>query len=383
MESLTIVQMLEKTAFATGSVVQMFEAAAGLAARGHTVIAVTRPDRELGMRFADAGVEHVPLPLRHEFDVLSARRFARLARERRVDAVHAHKGIAHAVAWGATFLGAHYALVVNRGVSFPIDFVSGFKYRSRRVSRIVAVCESIRQVVIASGRVPAHRVGVIYAGVDLERFDLARAHPEAVREELGIPAAARVIGHVGMRDWKGWKELMRAFPAIRADHPDAHLLLVACKTESQRQGVLELAREMGLAGALTATLERRDMPDVLALCEVVVDPSWAGTGITGTIREAMALARPVVATSVAGNPELVEDGVSGILVPPRDVPTLAAAISRLLRDRELARRLADAGQLRVRENFSTAARIARLEALYLRVAHEARQPPARKRRRKA
>jgi len=380
MERLTIVQMLEKTALATGSVVQMFEAAAGLAARGHAVIAVTRPDRELSRRFADAGVEHVPLPLRHEFDVLSARRFARLARERHVDAVHAHKGIAHAVAWGATFLGAHYALVVNRGVSFPIDFLSGFKYRSRRVSRIVAVCESIRQVVITSGRVAAHRVGVIYAGVDLERFDPARARPEAVREELGIPAAARVIGHVGMRDWKGWKELMRAFPAIRADHPDAHLLLVACKTESQRQGVLELAREMGLAGALTATLERRDMPDVLSLCEVVVDPSWAGTGITGTIREAMALGRPVVATSVAGNPELVEDGISGILVPPRDVPMLAAAISRLLRDRELAHRLADAGQSRVRENFSTAARIARLEALYLRVAHEARQPASRRER---
>ncbi len=373
MEPLTIVQMLEKTAFATGSVVQMFEAAAGLAARGHTVLAVTRPDGELAQRFAGAGVEHVALPLRHEFAIVSTRRFAHLARERRVNVVHAHKGIAHAVAWGATFFGAHYGLVVNRGVSFPIDFVSGFKYRSRRVSRIVAVCESIRQVVIASGRVPAHKVGVIYAGVDLERFDPTRTHPETVRQELGIPAEARLIGHVGMRDWKGWKELMRAFPAVRADHPLAHLLLVACKTDSQRQGVLELAREMGLAGAVTATMERHDIPDVLSACDVVVDPSWAGTGITGTIREAMALGKPVVATAVAGNPELVEDGASGILVPARDVPTLAAAISRLLRDSTLAHRLAEAGQRRVRENFSTAARVARLEALYLRVAHEARQ----------
>ncbi len=378
MESLAIVQMLEKTAFATGSVVQMFEAAAGLAARGHKVLAVTRRDDELGRRFAEAGVEHVVLPLRHEFDLLSARRFARLAREAKVDVVHVHKGIAHAVAWGATFLGAHYGLVVNRGVSFPIDFVSRFKYRSRRVSRIVAVCESIRDVVITSGRVPAHKVGVIYAGVDIERFDPARTHPETVREELAIPPESRVVGHVGMRDGKGWTELMRAFPAVRADHPLAHLLLVACKTDGQRQGVLGLAREMGLDGAVTATMERRDIPDVLSACEVVVDPSWAGTGITGTIREAMALGKPVVATAVAGNPELVQDGASGILVPPRDVPTLAAAISRLLRERELAGRLAEAGQRRVRESFSTAARIARLEALYLRVAHEVRQPAPRR-----
>jgi glycosyltransferase involved in cell wall biosynthesis len=111
---------------------------------------------------------------------------------------------------------------------------------------------------------------------------------------------------------------------------------------------------------------------VLAAFDIVVDPSWAGTGITGTIREAMALGKPVVATSVAGNPELVEDGVSGILVSPRDVPMLAAAISRLLRDAELAHHLGAAGQERVHQNFSTAARIARLEALYLRVAHETR-----------
>ncbi|HVN32754.1 MAG TPA: glycosyltransferase family 4 protein [Thermoanaerobaculaceae bacterium] len=378
MEPLTIVQMLEKTAFATGSVVQMFEAARGLAARGHSVLAVTRPSTEMARRCAEAGVEHVDLRLRHEFDVFSARRFARLARSHKVDVVHVHKGIAHAVAWYATFLGAHYGLVVNRGVSFPIDFVSGFKYRARRVSRIVCVAESIRRVVIATGRVPAHKVGVIYAGTDVERFDPSRTHAEAVRAELGIPAEARVVGHVGMRDWKGWKELLKAFPAVRADHPQAHLLLVACRTEAQRQGVLELAGELGLAGAVTATLERSDMPDVLAACEVVVDPSWAGTGITGTIREAMALGKPVVATAVAGNPELVEDGVSGILVPPRDVPMLTAAVSRYLRDPEFAGRLAAAGQERVRQNFSTDARIARLEALYLRVVHETRQKPPRR-----
>ena len=373
MEALTIVQMLEKTGFATGSVVQMFEAARGLAERGHTVLAVTRPSAEMADRCAAAGVEHAPLALRHEFDLPSMLRFARLARERHVDVVHVHKGIAHAVALGATFLRARYGLVVNRGVSFPIDRWSSFKYRSRRVSRIVTVAESIRQVVVGGG-IPPHKVSVVYAGVDVDRFDPARTDPGRVRAELGIPAEARLVGHVGMRDWKGWKELLRAFPAVRADHPTAHLLLVACTSQAQKDGVGELARDLGLAGAVTATMARPDMPEVLAACDVVVDPSWAGTGITGTIREAMALARPVVATSVAGNPELVEDGTCGILVPPRDVPMLAAAISRLLRDGELAARFAAAGQARVRENFSTATRISRLEAIYLRAAHEARLP---------
>ena len=372
METLTIVEMLEKTGFVTGSVVQMFEAAAGLAARGHAVTVVTPASEEMAARCAAAGVEHVPLPLRHEFDVPSIVRFARLARERAVDLVHVHKGIAHAVAWGATFLGGRYGLIVNRGVSFPLDTWNRIKYRSRRVGRIVTVAESIRQVVITSGHIRPDKVSVVYAGVDLARFDPDRTQPGAVRAELGIAPEARVVGHVGMRDWKGWKELLRAFPAIRADHPEAHLLLVACTSESQRGGVLELAREMGLAGAVSATMARTDIPDVLAACDVVVDPSWAGTGITGTIREAMALGKPVVVTAVAGNPELVEDGVCGLVVPARDVPTLAAAVTRVLRDREFAAGLAAAGRERVRSHFSTEARVARLEALYLRVVHERR-----------
>jgi type III pantothenate kinase len=112
------------------------------------------------------------------------------------------------------------------------------------------------------------------------------------------------------------------------------------------------------------------MPDVLAACDVVVDASWAGTGTTGTIREAMALGRPVVATAIAGNGELVQDGVTGILIPPRDVKTLAAAISRLLRDGAFAADLARAGRDKVRAQYSTAARVMRLETLYREVIRE-------------
>jgi len=367
-----MVQLVESVGFASFWLPKMFLAAAGMAARGHRVLVITRKSAAMAQRCRAAGVEHVALPLVNEFDLLSMRRFARLARRRGVDVVHVHKGVAHAVALGATWFGARYAIVVNRGVSFPLAAVSAIKYRSRKVSRIVTVADSIRQVVIRSGRIPAAKVETVYAGVDLGRFDARRVDPVAVRQELGIPPQARIIGHVGMRDWKGWKELLRAFPLIRADHPDAHLLLVACTSAAQRDGVLELAGEMGLASAVTATLARTDMPDVLAACEVVVDPSWAGTGITGTVREAMALGKPVVATAVAGNPELVQDGVSGLLVPPRDVATLAAAISRLLRDGELARQLGAAGEERVRRQFSTAVRLDRLEALYRKVVEERR-----------
>jgi glycosyltransferase involved in cell wall biosynthesis len=147
-------------------------------------------------------------------------------------------------------------------------------------------------------------------------------------------------------------------------------LLVGYESERQQRAVLRLADEMGLADGVTPTLTRADMPDVLAACDVVVDASWAGTGTTGTIREALSLGRPVIATAIAGNGELVEDGVTGILVPPRDVRTLAAAISRLLRDGAFAAELAKAGRTRVRAQFSTTTRVLRLEALYREVIRE-------------
>jgi len=370
MKPLSIVHALEKASFATGSVVQMFDAARGLAARGHRVLVVTRPDEEMAERCAAVGVTHVALALRNEFDLLSMRRLARLTRQHGADVVHVHKGIAHAVALGATWFGGRYALVVNRGVSFRLGFFSGLKYRSPKVDRIVAVADSIRRVVIKTARVAPARVEMIYAGVDVDRFDPTWTDGGAVRNEFSIPFSARVVGHVGMRDWKGWKELLKAFPSVRQDHPDAHLLLVACTSETQRAGVLDLASEMGLGSAVTATMARRDMPNVLAACDVVVDPSWAGTGITGTLREAMSLGKPVVATAVAGNPELVEDGISGLLVAPREPQTLAAAISRLLRDRDLAARLGAAARERIRHHFSTTLRLDRLEALYHKVVEE-------------
>ncbi len=177
-----------------------------------------------------------------------------------------------------------------------------------------------------------------------------------------------------MHDWKGWREMLAALPIVREAFPEAHLLLVGCRSDRQREWVLQLAREMDLAAAVTVTLARTDMQDVLSCCEVVVDPSWAGTAVSGTVREAMALGKPVVATSLAGNPELVEDGTTGLLVPPRDHTTLAAAIARLFRDIELARRLAAAAQERVRANFSSERRAERLEDLYLRLVTRKKSP---------
>lgn len=362
--SLSVLQVLEKGSFTTGSVVQMFELARGLARRGHDVAVVSRPGGEVAERCRAEGLTFFSLPLKHEFDLASARQFARIVDERAVDVVHAHKGIAHSVALFATlFERRRPALVVNRGVSFPLDTFSALKFRFR-LDAVVTVCEDIKRVVVRSAGVPAEKVRVVYAGVDVSRFDPARADGARVRREWNVPPGTKLLLQVGARDWKGWRDVVAAGAILAPRIPDLTVAIVACKDDEEKERVRTLGRERGIGDRVLAVGFRSDMPDVLAAADVVADLSYEGLGITGTIREAMALGKPVVASAAGGNPELVEDGVSGILVPPRDPEALATAVEGLLDDPNRATLLGRAARERVLAGFSTEVRLDRIEALY-------------------
>ncbi len=366
---LSILQVLEKGSLTTGSVVQMYELARGLAARGHRVAVVSRPGSEVVLRSRADGIPIFPVPLRHEFDFGSAGLLAGLIDERAVDVVHVHKGIAHSAALFATVFSRRRprpVLVVNRGVSFPLDRASSLKYRFR-LDAVVTVCEDIRRVVIESGGVPPEKVHVVYAGVDLARFDPARADGPRVRREWGVSTDEKLLVQVGARDWKGWRDLVSAAALLGPAFPGLRTAVIACKDEAERERVLAFAGEKGVRDRVLAIGFRGDMPDVLAAADVVADLSSEGLGITGTIREAMALARPVVASSAGGNPELVEDGISGLLVPPHDPPAVAAAVGRILENPGLAAQLAAAARERVVRGFSTEVRLDRIEELYSRL----------------
>ncbi len=361
---LSILQVLEKGLFSTGSVVQMFQLARGLARRGHQVAIVSRPEGDVPRRAREEGIDFEALPLRNEFDFGSARALARLYDSRQVDIVHVHKGIAHAVALFATlFTRRRPVLVVNRGVSFPLDVFNRIKFHVR-LDAVVTVCEDIKTVIVASGRISPEKVHVIYAGVDLARFDPARADGARVRAELGIPPDRFLLLQVGAREWKGWKDLIAAAALLAPDVPRLATAIVACEDEAKKKEVRAFARERGIEDRVVPVGFRSDMPDVLAAADVVADLSYEGLGITGTLREAMALARPVVASAAGGNPELVIGGESGLLVPPRDVSACAAAVRRLFDEPELARRLAQSGRERVARGFSSEVRLDRIEELY-------------------
>jgi glycosyltransferase involved in cell wall biosynthesis len=362
-----IFQILEFNQFNTGSVHQMFQAATSLRERGHEVTIISRPDRTLEEKSRAHGIEFAGIPLRHQFDVASVLALWRLILERRPEVIHAHKGVSHALALLATWRLPVGAFVVNRGVSFPLDRWNRGKYRTGRVDRVITVCEQIRQIVITSGRLPPEKVVVVYAGTDVSLFDPDRWDPRAFRREKGIADDRFVIAQVGVRDWKGWKELIDAVADLAPEHPRIHLALIGCRNQAERSEVETCARERGVPDRVSAIEYRTDMPNVFASCDVVVDASWAGTGITGTIREGMAMRKPVIATDAGGNCELVSSPEVGWLIPMKDHAALVGALGEVIGDPDRAATVARNAREHVVRGFSRELRITRLEDLYERV----------------
>jgi glycosyltransferase involved in cell wall biosynthesis len=359
-----IFQVLEFNQFNTGSVHQMFQAATGLRERGHDVTILSRPDVTLEARAREHGVHFHGFAFRNQFDLATARGIAHLLREEKPDVVHVHKGVAHALMLAASWRHPVGAFVVNRGVSFPLDLWNRGKYRSRRVDRVVTVCQQIKDVIVESGKLPPEKVQVVYAGTDVHAFDPAKWDRRAFRREKDVPDDRFVIAQVGVRDWKGWKELIDSVADVRSSHPQVHLLLIGCRGEKEKDEVMTYAAEAGVAGHVSAIEYRTDMPNVFASCDVVVDASWAGTGVTGTVREAMAMEKPVIATDAGGNAELVSSPEVGWLIPMKNRPALTGALLKLIGNPEHAAEVGRNARAHVARGFSKELRITRLEQLY-------------------
>jgi glycosyltransferase involved in cell wall biosynthesis len=360
-----LLEIYPKGDFYTGAAIQLRDLARGLALRGHRVTVVTRASERWAAEALAAGFTHLGF-FRGSVDPVGVARLAGLLRHERTEVVHAHKGGGRTLTLLARGLGPRPPLVVNRGVSFPMATVSRWVDGSRAVARIVAVCQAIKDDLVRQG-LPGAKIEVVYSGTDTDWFDPTRASGAEVRQELGLHPGTPLVTQIGVREPKGNDDLLRAFARIRAARPDARLLLVGARPE-KRAPLETLVRAGGLGDAVTIWGYRDDVPEVLAAAQVSVDASYEGLGITGTLRESLAMETPVVATRAMGNPELVGHEEHGLLVPARDPEALATAVLRLLADPAWARSLGQAGRVRVVAGFSTRAKIERLESLYARVA---------------
>ncbi len=236
------------------------------------------------------------------------------------------------------------------------------RWTVRLDDRIVATCELVRQIEIERARVPSDKVITIYNGIDMEEFSASPLAAVRIQQALNIPADTLLLGSVGrMHRSKDFGNLLTAIVQVRKRIPTVRLLLVG---DGELRGELETqTQSLGLSSVVTFAGLRDDIPDILAALDVFILPSrWEGLPLV--VLEAMAAGLPVVATAVGGTPEVVMDGVTGLLVPPRDPDALAQAITRLLRDPDLRRKMGQAGRERVQQHFSMEKMVQQTQSLY-------------------
>ncbi len=281
---------------------------------------------------------------------------AELARELGAGHVHAH------------FINqpATAAWVVHRltGLPFSItahanDLFAGpalLAEKTREATFVASISRFNERFIVERVRRPG-RIEIVHCGVDLAGFPF---RPRRRREK--IVCVARLY------DTKGHADLLRAFAALDG-HGSETLELVGDGPERERletlAGDLGIAGRVRFLGGLPADAVRRILDDAgLFVLAAIPHPSGAMDGIPVALMEAMASGIPVVATSISGIPELVRDGETGLLVPPGDPTALAEAMSTLLRDRELAERVALAAREVVEREFSLATETERLARLF-------------------
>lgn len=233
----------------------------------------------------------------------------------------------------------------------------------RRSHRVIAVSESARRHVLSKAGLRKRHTVTIHNGIDLTPYTSADGTSRStVRRQMGIPPEAPVITTVAvLRRPKGIDYMLEALPSVLASHPDLRYVIVGDGPHrtylEARTKELEIDRAVHFAG------HRTDVPDVLAAADVFVLPSLA-EALPTVIIEAMAGGLPTVATTVGGIPEIVDQGITGVLVPPADSARLADAVGRLLDSPRQRHAMGIAGRRAATDKFSIERHASRLVAEY-------------------
>lgn len=339
----------------------------GMHQRGWDVVSVCSDGpfvdeiRSSGLRIETMNIARSMNPLSAFMSLIA---LIRLFRREQFDVVHVHTPVAAFVGRLAAWL-TRVPLVVYTAHGFYFhDDMPAFKYRFfLALERMAGWWTDLLftqssedgKTAVLEKIVPADRTLVIGNGVDVTRFSPARSGAgEAVRESLGIPADAYVVGFVGrLVVEKGVVDLLRAAEMLSLSSSHIWILLIGERLSTDHATGVErqLSRYRHVIGErLISTGLRSDIPELLAAVDLFCLPSWR-EGLPRTILEAMAMSKPVVGTNIRGTREAVIHGETGLLVPPRSPRLLAKAIKKLVDNPSWGTKLGNTGRIRAMQLF--------------------------------
>jgi glycosyltransferase involved in cell wall biosynthesis len=329
-------------------------------------ILVSIMDRmQMAQQFRQLGIEVHTLGLSKKYDIAVTLRLRTLLRKLQPDILHTY--LIHGNVLGR---------IVGRLVGIPVIIGSELTIgQAGRLGRLVTKLtnpltdavevnsETGGKAVAVDLRVPPEKIEVVLPGLDLDAFG-GTENRSTIREAIGVQGSQHLVLYIGrLRPVKGVEYGIKAFAQAAQANSDLHLALAG--EGEQRDYLGNLSTELGIAEKVSFLGARNDLPDVLSAADSVLMPSLT-EGFPRVAIEAMAAAKPVIATRVGGTPEAIIDDQTGILVESKDIPAMTAAITRLAGNADLLTRLGTAARSRAETHYSAASYVSRLDEMYQR-----------------
>ena len=309
---------------------------------GHTVFLGLRKGYETIERAEARKLDPLGFFMPHRWwppqDGRDIHRIAKLLREERIELIHAHRGKDH---WQALFASKFSRLRVpvvrTRHVVTPLSANPANRWLARRTAALVCVSKAVEQDVRGTKLFPDDRLAFIPGGIDLELFKPAPERKAAARAKLNLASDAPVAVCVArFAVVKAHRVLLEAWRDVAAQLPDARLLLVGGGLLFEECSAQ--AKSLGVDGSVMFLGKRTEVPEILDAADVGVLSSIGSEGFSRAVLEYMAKGLPTVGTRVGAVPDLIDDRVHGLLVPPNDAKALSVALLTALRADEVQRR---------------------------------------------
>lgn len=302
----------------------------------------------LAARLMEASVPVATFEKRGLLDFELARSIFRLSKRKSFDIIHCHDSHAHSA---AVLAAAHYGVktpvIISRRVDFPVSSnpLSRWKYNHPSIKRILCVSQAILDITAPAIR-DKSKLTVVHSGIDLHKYDQHSGARKLI-SELSLKEEAKIVGNLSaLADHKDYPTFIRTAAKVIAVDPSVHFIIAGKGNEESR--ITKMISDLNLHANVHMLGFRDDIVEVMKSLDVFLITSVT-EGLGTIVLEAFAAGVPVVATRAGGIPEMVEDGVTGLLAPIGDADALAAATMRILNDPDLGKQLSHNASQKVQE----------------------------------
>ncbi|MBI4697821.1 MAG: glycosyltransferase family 4 protein [Nitrospirae bacterium] len=348
-----------------GQEIRVFHESLRLTALGYKVVIACQYGSKLSENARKAGLAVSIVRMEYPIALFAVMKFLKIVRDEKVDIVHTHSS---KDSWLAGITGriAGIPVVRSRHLSTPVgqNRLTSFVY-SHLADIIITSGMHIRNALITRNRIEPEKIVSIPAGVDTDIFN-ANIKGDKIRAEFHLENSYPIVGSVAiLRHWKGHRFFLEAVPQVLAFLPEAKFIIAG--DGPQFDNLKQQVAGLGIEKNVIMTGFRNDVPEIMAALDMFILPSIASEATSQVIPQALAIGKPVIATDAGGLSEIIEDNVTGLLIPPKNPDAIAGAILKMAKHKEQAMEMAARGREKILKGYTFDHMINSTIAVYNRV----------------